>query len=155
MIFGQQLNTLRKFKRLARALSRLRIFADWSEALPVANTTLLEILCHGSFHFQMMLYCKQCKFCSAKGYLNIYVFNVALRRSFVKVDLFYQSHICTVTYIRVTGHTNEIPILSSTSSIRHLTQVKKGNSITFIYTICIYQAGNTCILIYCCSINQK
>ena len=33
--------------RLAKALIRLRVCAGWSEALPVAHTTLLEFFCHG------------------------------------------------------------------------------------------------------------
>ena len=35
-------------KRLAKALIRLRVYADWSEPLLVAHTTLLEISCRGS-----------------------------------------------------------------------------------------------------------
>ena len=35
----------------------------------------------------------------------------------------------TVTYIRVTGNSNEIPILNSNSSVGHLTQVNEGKSI--------------------------
>ena len=38
-------------KGLAKAVIRLCICAGWSELLLVAHTTLLEILCHGSFHF--------------------------------------------------------------------------------------------------------
>ena len=30
-------------------------------------------------------------------------------------------------FIRVTGHSNEIPILNSESSVGHLTQVNEGN----------------------------
>ena len=37
--------------RLAKALIRLRVCADWSEPLLVAHTTLLEISCHGSYAF--------------------------------------------------------------------------------------------------------
>ena len=48
MLFGQLLNIHRKFKRLAKALIRLRVCAGWSEALLVAHTTLLEISCTGS-----------------------------------------------------------------------------------------------------------
>ena len=48
MMFSQRLNTNRIFKRLAKALIRLRICADWSVALLVAHTTLLEISCTGS-----------------------------------------------------------------------------------------------------------
>ena len=47
-MFGQQLNIHRIFKRLAKALIRLRVCAGWSEPLLVAHTTLLEISCHGS-----------------------------------------------------------------------------------------------------------
>ena len=35
--------------RLAKALIRLRVCAGWSEALLVAHTTLLEILCRDSY----------------------------------------------------------------------------------------------------------
>ena len=38
----------RIFKRLAKALIRLRVCTGWSEPLLVAHTTLLEISCHGS-----------------------------------------------------------------------------------------------------------
>ena len=38
----------RIFIRPAKALIRLRVCAGWSEALLVAHTTLLEILCRGS-----------------------------------------------------------------------------------------------------------
>ena len=38
----------RIFKRLAKALIRLRVCAGWSEVLLVALTTLLEISCRGS-----------------------------------------------------------------------------------------------------------
>ena len=48
MVFSQELNTHRIFKRLAKALARLRACAGWSEALLVARTTLLEITRHGS-----------------------------------------------------------------------------------------------------------
>ena len=43
-MFGQRI-----FKRLAKALIRLRICTGWSEPLLVANTALLEILCRGSY----------------------------------------------------------------------------------------------------------
>ena len=36
------------FKRLAKALIGLRVYAGWSEALLVVHTTLLEISCRGS-----------------------------------------------------------------------------------------------------------
>ena len=48
----------RIFKRLAKALIKLRVCTGWSEALLVAHTTLLEISCSDSFkdiihkHFQ-------------------------------------------------------------------------------------------------------
>ena len=48
MLFGQELNTHRIFKRLAKALIRLHICAGWSGPLLVAHTTLLEISCHSS-----------------------------------------------------------------------------------------------------------
>ena len=37
------------FKRLAKTLIRLRIWAGWSEPLLVTHTTLLEISCHSLF----------------------------------------------------------------------------------------------------------
>ena len=48
MMFSQKLNIHRIFKRLAKALIRLRVCAGWSEPLLVAHTTLLEISCRGS-----------------------------------------------------------------------------------------------------------
>ena len=42
-------NSHRIFKRLAKALIRLRVCAGWSEPLLVAYTTLLEISCRGSY----------------------------------------------------------------------------------------------------------
>ena len=48
MTLGQQLNNHRILKRQAKALIRLRVCAGWSEALLVAHTKLLEILCTGS-----------------------------------------------------------------------------------------------------------
>ena len=47
MMFGQYLNSHRICKRLAKALTRLRVCAGWSEPLLVAHTTLLEISCRG------------------------------------------------------------------------------------------------------------
>ena len=44
-----ELNSDRKFKRLAKALTRLRVCAGWSEPLLVAHTILLEISCRGSY----------------------------------------------------------------------------------------------------------
>ena len=44
----------------------------------------------------------------------------------------------TVTYIRVTRNSNEIPILNSNNTVGYLTQVNNGNSISFIYTIGFY-----------------
>ena len=44
-----------------------------------------------------------------------------------------------VTYIRVTRNTNKIPILNSNNTFVYLTQVKEGNSISFIYTIGFYR----------------
>ena len=49
MVFSQWLNTHRIFKRLAKALIRLRICAGWSYVLLVAHTRLLEISCRGSY----------------------------------------------------------------------------------------------------------
>ena len=51
MMFSQYLNSHRIVKQHAKALIRLRVCAGWSEALLVAHTTLLEISCHGSYHF--------------------------------------------------------------------------------------------------------
>ena len=48
MMFPQQLNNHRIFKRSAKALIRLSVSAGWSEPLLVAHTTLLVISCHGS-----------------------------------------------------------------------------------------------------------
>ena len=48
MRFSQWLNSHRIFKRLAKALTRPRMCAGWSEPLLVAYTSLLEISCHGS-----------------------------------------------------------------------------------------------------------
>ena len=39
---------LKMFKGVAKALTRLRVCAGWSEPVLVAHTTLLEISCHGS-----------------------------------------------------------------------------------------------------------
>ena len=47
-------------------------------------------------------------------------------------------YIKAVTYIRVTGNSKEIPILNSNCSVVRLTQVNEGESISFIYTICLY-----------------
>ena len=49
MMVGYKLNNQRIYKRLAKALIRLRVCAVWSEALLVAHTILLEISRHGSF----------------------------------------------------------------------------------------------------------
>ena len=52
--------TIRILQRLAKALIRLRVCAGWSEALLVANTTLLEISCTGSFYVNkdmFLLFC--------------------------------------------------------------------------------------------------
>ena len=45
---GRWLNSHRIFKRLAKALIRLRVCAGWSEPLLAAHTTLFKILCTGS-----------------------------------------------------------------------------------------------------------
>ena len=47
MMFCQQLTIYRIFKRLAKALIRMRVCAVWSESFLVAHTTLLEISCRG------------------------------------------------------------------------------------------------------------
>ena len=49
MMFSQSHNTHRKFKRLEKALIRLRVCAGYSESLLVVHITLLEISCRGSF----------------------------------------------------------------------------------------------------------
>ena len=43
------LTVIEIFKPMAKALISLRVCAGWSEPLLVAHTTLLEILCHGSY----------------------------------------------------------------------------------------------------------
>ena len=43
-----------------------------------------------------------------------------------------------MTYIRVTGNSKEKPILNSNCSVVGLTQVNEGESISFIYMICLY-----------------
>ena len=43
------ITTHRNFKRLAKALIRLRVCAGWFESSLVAHITLLEISCSGSF----------------------------------------------------------------------------------------------------------
>ena len=54
MLFGQKLNTHIIFKRLVKALIRLRVCTGWSEPLLVTHTctTLLEISCRGSLLMQ-------------------------------------------------------------------------------------------------------
>ena len=54
MMFSQKLHTQRIYKRLAKALIRLRVCAGLSEPLLVALTTLLEISCNGSIIFQLL-----------------------------------------------------------------------------------------------------
>ena len=49
MMFTKKFNTHRICKWWGKALIRLQVCADWSEALLVAHTTLLEISCCGSF----------------------------------------------------------------------------------------------------------
>ena len=49
-----------------------------------------------------------------------------------------RSSVETVTYIRVTGNSKEMLILNSNCSVVRLTQVNEGESISFIYTICLY-----------------
>ena len=49
MLLGQWLKSHKIFKRLVKALIRLRVCAGWSEPLLVALTTLLEIPCRGSY----------------------------------------------------------------------------------------------------------
>ena len=44
-MFGQLPKGHKIFKRLAKALIRLRVYAGWSEPLLVSHTTLLEISC--------------------------------------------------------------------------------------------------------------
>ena len=57
MMFSQEHDTHRKFKRQAKALIRLRVCASWSESLMVAHITLLESLCRGSFVAVLFLRC--------------------------------------------------------------------------------------------------
>ena len=47
--YGSVSSSHRIFKRLAKALIRLRVCAGWSEHLLIAHTTFLEISCCGSF----------------------------------------------------------------------------------------------------------
>ena len=51
----------------------------------------------------------------------------------------FESYTGSVTYIRVTGNSKDIPILNSNCSVVLLTQVNEGESISFIYTICFYR----------------
>ena len=51
-MFRKELDSHKIFKRLAKALIRLRVCAGWSEALLVAHITLLEISCCGSYIFE-------------------------------------------------------------------------------------------------------
>ena len=55
MMLGQYLHTPIIFKRLAKALIRLSVCADWSESLLVAHTTLLEGSCCGSISIASLL----------------------------------------------------------------------------------------------------
>ena len=48
MVFGQKVNSHTIFKRLANALTSLRVCAGWSEPLLAAHYTMLEITCQGS-----------------------------------------------------------------------------------------------------------
>ena len=50
----------RIFKRLSKALIRLRVCAGWSEPLLITHSTLLEISCRGSSTFVpcSVIYCK-------------------------------------------------------------------------------------------------
>ena len=59
MLFGQELNSHRVFKRQAKALTILRVCAGWSEPLLVAHTILLEISCCGS----IIIFCAVCRGC--------------------------------------------------------------------------------------------
>ena len=45
----------------------------------------------------------------------------------------------SVTYIRVTRNSNEIPKLNSNNTVVYLTQVNEGNSISSIYMIGFYR----------------
>ena len=49
MMFGQWPKSHKIFKRLAKALIRLRVCAGWSEPLLVVHSILLEISCCGSY----------------------------------------------------------------------------------------------------------
>ena len=55
MMFSQNFNSHRIFKRITKALIRLRVCAGWSEPLLVAHTTLLEISCLGSYKIKGLL----------------------------------------------------------------------------------------------------
>ena len=54
MIFGRWHGSHGVFKRLAKALIRLRVCAGWSEPLLVAHTSFLEISCPGSNMFAIV-----------------------------------------------------------------------------------------------------
>ena len=53
------INTHRIFKRLAKALIRLRVYAGWSESLLGAHTILMEITCCGSIILLKFCYFNQ------------------------------------------------------------------------------------------------
>ena len=56
-----------------------------------------------------------------------------------EISFYLQLHVQSVTYIRVTRNSNEIPLLDSNNTVGYLTQVNEGNSISFIYTIGFYR----------------
>ena len=85
MMFGKLLNSQRIFKRPAKALIRLRVYAGWSDIphLVVAHTTLLKISCRGSNVYYEDATCyvfvsnipfiKQCvKLCETNTTMNIF-----------------------------------------------------------------------------------
>ena len=53
MMFGQWLKSHRILARQARALIRLRVCAGWFEPLLVAQSTLFEISCCGSYVYYL------------------------------------------------------------------------------------------------------
>ena len=66
MIFGRWLGGRGVFKRLAKALIRLRVCAGWSEPLLAAHISLLEISCHGSNMFATV-YVMLCMYTVGEG----------------------------------------------------------------------------------------
>ena len=78
---------------------------------------------------------------SATLYLTLALQNkdcVIFKSCFIFISVILSRLFLSVTYIRVTGNSKEIPILNSNCSVVRLTQVNEGESISFIYMICLY-----------------